>query len=304
MKRTLLAAAILVMCLTSLLAQTKDTPVTLILHSGEEILCRVADIWKGEIYFEAASPAVTYRFGDRVTIDNVAKVKLPDGRFLSVAEFVDYREGRPSAGSSSQPQPPATPAAPVKVGAQAGMRFSSSALQSSIEKSDSRIGLRMPEAPQQAGQPVLLELNQLADMLAELGMAGRVLYETSQGALAARKLTDTQKRLVAAIKQSEMWQRRRGDLREAHKQAFAAFNAQYGKDTSFMRSQFDFEPQDGGTAFLEFVQYLHTTAAVNVESQWQKVDELLGERGAAALADILNNYDDWYFLYGSELESR
>jgi hypothetical protein len=304
MKRTLLAAAIVFIRLTTLPAQTKDAPVTLILRSGEEIQCRVADIWKGEIYFEATSPAVTYRFGDRVTIDNVARVKLQDGRFLSVAEYVDYREGRQAAGISIRPSPSAAPTAPARAEAKAGMRLTSSVLQSSTEKSDSRIGLRMPEPPRPTGEPVLLELNQLADMLAELGMAGRVLYETSQGILAARKLTDTQKRLVEAIKQSSIWQRRKGDLREAHQQAFTAFNAQYGKDTDFVRRQFDFEPQGGSTAFLEFVQYLHVTAAANVESQWQKVDELLGRRGAAALADILNNYDDWYYLYGSELESR
>jgi hypothetical protein len=305
MKMTAGIRAVIVVCLlVPILVIAQDTPVTLILKSGDEIQCRVVDVWKGEIYFEANSADDAYRFGDRVSIDNVAKVKLKDGRLLSAGEFVDYREGRrpvaPAAQTASQP----VSTTPTKAEARVGMRLTAGAWQAPTEKTDSRIGLRLPEPPRPSGQQIILELSQLADMLAELGMAGRVLHETAQGALANRKLTDTQQRLVEAIKQSSLWQRRKSDLREAHQQAFTAFNAHYGKDTGFLRKQFDFEPQNGSMAFLEFVQYLHITAAANVESAWQKVEESLGRRGAAALADILNNYDDWYYLYGSELESR
>jgi len=283
-------------------ADAQEAVVTLILNSGEEIQCRVVDIWKNEIYFEATTPDAVYRFGDRVSVDNVASVKLKDGRVLSVGEYADYREGRRPAAAVSKPATPAPP--PARAEVKTGVRLSPTVLQNAPAKTESRIGLRMPEAPRPGGQAIDLEVGQLADLLAEMGVAGRVLYETSQGALANRTLTESQQRLVEALKQSEIWQRRKMDFREANQQAFTAFNTQYGREPDFLRAQFDFEPRDGSTAFLEFVQYLHMTAAANVEREWQKVEQLFGRRGAAALADILNNYDDWYYLYGSELEKR
>jgi hypothetical protein len=287
------------------IASAQDAPVTLILKSGEEINCRVADIWKGEIYFEATSAEVAYRFGDRVSLDNVALVKLKDGRALSPGEFVDYRQGRyrPAA---LEPSPGAQPptSTPAKAEAQPGMRLTSKTLQTTAEKSETRIGLHMPEVPVAAGRQISFEVSQVADLLAELGLGGRLLYEASRGALANRKLTDSQQSLLEALKQSAVWQRRKADLRDAHQQAFAAFNARYGQQPDFLSSEFGFEPRQGATAFLEFVQYLHTTAAANVESEWQKVEQLLGRRGAAALLDLLNNYDDWYYFYGAELESQ
>jgi len=305
MKMIARICAVIVVCLlVPILVAAQDTPVTLILKSGDEIQCRVVDIWKGEIYFEANSADDAYRFGDRVSIDNVAKVKLRDGRILSPGEFVDFREGRQPVAPAAQRVAPAASSTPAKAEAKIGMRLTRSAFQTSTEKADSRIGLRLPEPPRSSGEQSPLELNQLADLLAELGVGGRVLYETAQGALANRKLTDSQQQLVEAIKQSSMWQRRKSDLREAHQQAFTTFNTAYARDTDFLRREFDFEPQNGSLAFLEFVQFLHITAAANVESEWQKVEELLGRRSAAALADILNNYDDWYYLYGSELENR
>lgn len=295
-------ATIMAWLLAPYFVAAQDATVTLMLKSGEEIQCRVMDIWKNEIYFDATSPDVTYRFGDRVSIDNVASVKLKDGRLLSVGEFADYREGRRPAAPASQPSTAAP--TPAKAEIKTGMRLSPSVLQTETTKSESRIGLRMPEAPRPGGQSIDLEVSQLADLLAELGLGGRVLHETSQGALANRTLTESQLRLVEAIKQSEIWLRRKADFREANQQAFTAFNTQYGRQPDFLRNEFDFEPRDGSTAFLEFVQYLHITAAANVESEWQKVEQLFGRRGAAAVADILNNYDDWYYLYGSELEKR
>jgi len=297
-------AVIIAVLLAPNFVAAQDTPVTLILKTGDEIQCRVVDVWKGEIYFEANSADDAYRFGDRVSIDNVAKVKLKDGRTLSPGEFVDFREDRNPVAPASQRVSPAASSTPAKTETKIGMRLSRNAFQTPTEKTDSHIGLRLPESPRPSGEQSTFELNQLADLLAELGLGGRVLYETAQGALANRKLTDSQQQLVEAIKQSSMWQRRKSDLREAHQQAFTAFNTTYARDTDFLRKHFDFEPQNGSLAFLEFVQYLHITAAANVESEWQKVEEQLGRRGAAALADVLNNYDDWYYLYGSELENR
>lgn len=289
--------------LAPLIASAQESPVTLILQSGEEIHCRVMDIWKGEIFFAATSADAAYRYGDRVSLDNVARVKLKDGRTLSPGEFIDYRAGRyrPTAPASA---PPAAAPAPAKAEAQAGMRLTPRVLQAASEKPDTRIGLRLRDVPATGAQQSSLEVDQLADMLAEIGMAGRLLHESSRGILSHRQLTDSQRHLIEALKQSAVWQRRKADLRDAHQQAAAAFTAPYEQQKQLLRSQFGFAAQRPTTAFLEFVQYLHLTATANVDSEWQKVEQFLGRRGAAALLDLLNNYDDWYYLYGAELEPR
>jgi len=292
-----------IVCIAPLVASAQDLPVTLMLLSGEEIYCRVMDIWRGQIIFEATSADVAYRYGDRVELDKVARIKLKDGRSLSPAEFIDYREGR-SRPVTPAPEPPAPAPTPAKAQAKAGMRLTPGLLQTASEKSAARIGLRLREVPGTGGQQVSFEVGQLADMLAELGMAGRLLHETSRGALSKRQLTDSQRLLIDAIMQSAIWQRRKTDLRDAYQQALAAFNTQQEQQPDILRTQFNFEPRQSATAFPEFVQYLQATAAANVESEWQKVEQLLGRRGVAAMLDLLNNYDDWYYFFGAELETR
>lgn len=295
MKKLLQALALVAAVLfASVRAQTQEPPVTLILQSGEEIRCRVMDIWKGEIIFEATSAEVVYRYGDRVSLDNVARVKLKDGRTLSPAEYVDYRA------SGSRPSPPPL----AKVEAKSGVRLSAELLSAAQEKRSTPFGVRLRDMPVAAGQQIGLELDQMADMLAEAGLAGRLLRESRRGMISNRKLTDSQQRLLDALERSVVWQRRCADLREANQQAFAAFAPKYQQEPYFVRDLFDFEAQQPATAFPEFVQFLHLTARANVESEWQKIERLLGRRGASAMLDLLNNYDDWFYLYGAELEPR
>jgi len=301
--RVLVWIVIIVAVPCCVFAQAKDEPVTLMLQSGEEIQCRVVDIWKGEIFFEATSPDIVYRFGDRVSLDNVRRVKLKDGRMLSPGDYLDYRSGKYSAPAAA-PVVPQAPPMPAKAEALTGVRLPSRTARAETPESGSPIGLRLHDMPPPLQQAAPLEVGQLADLLAEAGLAGRLLNETSRGSLSQRKLTDGQSRLLEALKQSPAWQQRKADLRDANQQAFAAFMLQYQQQPTILGSQFGFSAEQESTAFPEFVQYLHTVATANIESEWQKVEQLFGRRGSAALLDLLNNYDDWYFLYGPELDSR
>ncbi len=288
-------------------AGAQEALVTLLLDSGEEIHCRVIEVWRGDIIFEAKAADDVYRYGDRISLDKISGVKLSDGRVLRVNEFVDHLEGR-------QPPPAPTPVrkeealSPEKPEAEIGMKLTPRALKSVSEKSDtlstSRIGLRLFDFPPPSGQQRVLALNEIADLLAELGLTGRLLQETSRGALADRKLSESQQRLLEALKGSPIWQRRKIDLRDAQQKAMTAFRAEFEQRPEMLRSEFGFEVRNPQTAFIEFVQYMYTTAAANVDSEWQKVKALLGAQGAAALLDVLNNYDDWYYLFGAQLESR
>jgi hypothetical protein len=288
-------------------AGAQEALVTLLLDSGEEIQCRVIEVWQGDLIFEAKAADDVYRYGDRISVDKVSGVKLSDGRVLRIKEFVDYLEGR----QLPQVPTPVRSEAPPSLGkseAEIGMKLTPRVLKGVSEKSDtlsaSRIGLHLFDYPPPSGQQNVLALNEIAELLAELGLAGRVLQETSRGSLANRALSESQQRLLEALKGSPIWQRRKIDLRDAHQKSMAAFMTEFVQRPEMLRSEFGFEVRNPQTAFIEFVQFVYTTAVVNVDSEWQKVKELFGAQGAAALFDVLNNYDDWYFLYGAQLESR
>jgi len=308
MKKLLtIGAALVAFWLAPRSAGAQEALVTLLLDSGEEIQCRVIEVWRGDIIFEAKAADDVYRYGDRISLDKVSGVKLSDGRVLRVKEFVDYLEGRQPL-QVPTPVQRDEPLSPEKSEAGIGMKLTPQTLKGLSEKSDtlstSRIGLRLFDFPPPSRQQKVLALNEIADLLAELGLTGRLLHETSRGALAGRKLSESQQRLLEALKGSPMWQRRKIDLRDAHQKAMAAFMAEFEQRPEMPRSEFGFEIRNPQTAFIEFVQYMNTTAVANVDSEWQKVKALLGAQGAAALLDMLNNYDDWYYLYGAQLESR
>jgi hypothetical protein len=43
---------------------------------------------------------------------------------------------------------------------------------------------------------------------------------------------------------------------------------------------------------------------VHFQDKWAQVVTVFGKDAATALQDILNNYDDWYFLFGEAVEKR
>jgi len=141
-------------------------------------------------------------------------------------------------------------------------------------------------------------------LLAEAGLAGKLLYEVNRGELRQRFLTRSQKQLVDALLQSRAWQLRKAELRQAHESANTAFESVYRSDPSVLRRELKFYPTLGKLAFLEFVEFLHAQNAHLFREQWRKVETTFGYEAASALQDILNTYDDWYYLYGQELDTR
>jgi hypothetical protein len=289
------------------LAQAQSEKVTLILPSGEEIPCQLKRIASGYVYFEAASSRLAFKYGDAIEIAKVAKIRLSDGRVLSMNEFWAKpssstptseetkeiptptprpRPPEPAPRETTAPKPPSGP----------GMRLTSQLTDTT--HATSGVGLRLPDMPPQS--TIELNYGELADLLAEAGLAGKLLNEINAGALRGRLLTKDQKALVDAVSQSPIWSARKRDLREAMRVAEGEFNMLTRSQTNLLAEVFNFRYASQTTAFVEFVQFLHAENALFFQNKWEKIESVFGEDAATALRDILNNYEDWHYLFGQE----
>ena len=288
-------------------AQTEKA--VLLLQGGEEIACKIKSVAHGYVYFEAATKSLTYKYGDFIEVEKVAAVRLSDGRTLTWSEYLKMRglepsaEEAPSARPSRRDRPeietprrnlPPPPSGP-------GMRLTTQLDDST--KPGNAIGLRLPDLPP---PPATSEMNyaELANLLAEAGLVGKLLNEINSGVLATRVLTKSQKEMLAVMAQSPIWVSRKNALREAQRVAAGEFKTLQQRQPDFLEREFRFKPVAGKSAFEEFVQFLHAQNLVAFEERWEVVKRLLGEDAATALRDILTNYDDWYFLFGEALEKR
>lgn len=316
MRHRFLHFATTVLILWQLPAAAQELEATLELVSGDAIKCRVLDVWRGEVRFEAASTQQAFEYGEILPLNKIKLVRFADGQAMTPQQFEAYWNGedaRPSASDpaaiSPQPAPPPSrsnrpsslpPAEPLPEEYGPGMRLAQA---TGDTARSSGIGLRLPEPPQSsAGMAV--DYVEIADLLAASGLAGKLLYEVSAGELHQRHLSASQTELLDALLQSREWELRKQELRDAHALASREFERTVLRDWRKVYEPFQFEPVNEKLAFLEYVQFLHTLNADKFVNEWENVERAFDARTVAALQDILNNYDDWYYLYGQELEKN
>jgi hypothetical protein len=286
-------------------AQTEKA--VLILQGGEGIACQIKRISHGYLYFEAATKSLRFKYGDFIETEKIAAVRLGDGRTLTLKEFLAARGLSQPATVSLMPEPQqkslpeVSPQNALPSPSGPGLRLTNRLLDST--QAESGIGLRLPEL---SPQPSAAELSypELANLLAEAGLIGKLLNEINSGVLAGRVLTKSQKELLNAMAQAPAWNARKNALREAHRAAAEAFNNLMQRQPDALGREFRFQPATRKHAFEEFVEFLQTQNTLHFQEKWQPAETLFGESAATALRDILSNYDDWYFLFGEALEKR
>lgn len=295
--------------------QAQERAVTLFLKNGESFACTVLDVWKGTVYFEAASKKDAYTYGEAIAVENLSHIRLANGNELTPQTFVESWQNKgvanlPAPSPPIEPErektPPPPKAAPVLQTPQPSPPAPATKIKlpyAALDSAGSRRGvgsnwLEPPKPPITAS----IEFSQLADLLAEGGMAGKLLYQVSKGELAGRELTESQRKLVDALLQSRAWAYRKAELREAHLKAYQEFGRVGQGNQQRLREHFNFQASNETYAFLEFVQFLQAENAQLFTDKWQKVENVFAPEAANALLDILANYDDWYYLYGQEIE--
>ncbi|MDZ7343554.1 MAG: hypothetical protein ONA90_03465 [candidate division KSB1 bacterium] len=281
------------------LTQAQQQHVTLILHSGEELPCRIKKFSKEFIYFEAASTRLAFKYGERIEVEKIAQVRLSNGRTLSVNEFLMQQKASAFPKSEPSAPPRVSPDVPPPAPSGPGPRVTSSRLDTTEIKT--KIGLRLPEMPPLSSA---IHFAEIADLLAEAGVAGKLLYEIAAGLPHGRQLTKSQQHLVEAIPQSAVWRARQRDLQEANRIAENEFKILTRNQPDLLATQFHFRSTSNNHAFLEFVQFLHLENVLHFNDKWQKIETVFGREATAALRDILNHFEDWYYLVGQELEKQ
>lgn len=299
--------------------QAQERAVTLFLKNGESFACTVLDVWKGTVYFEATSKRDAYTYGEAVALENISHIRLANGTELTPQAFVESWQNKrvatpaptpsptPEPKREEPPPPPkATPAPQTQTphpslfpSTTAKIKLPYAALDSA--RARTAVGSNWIE-PSKPPITASIEFSQLADLLAEGGMAGKLLYQVSKGELAGRELTESQRKLVDALLQSRAWAYRKAELREAHLKAYQEFGRIGQGNQQRLREHFNFQASNETYAFLEFVQFLQAENAQLFTDKWQKVEDIFPEEAANALEDILVNYEDWYYLYGQEIE--
>jgi hypothetical protein len=277
--------------------------VTLLLKDGEQIQATVYDIWQGELYFRAASAVQAYEYGERIDLAHIERVRLTDGRILQPQEFAQRWKTAataPRTAAGPRASPASSPAPAAQYGP--GLRLQSAVTRDTL-RARGGVGLRMPEMPRADTTPAL-NYNEVADLLAEAGLAGHLLYDVSSGELKRRQLTPSQRQLVDALLQSRAWGARKRDLRAAHLLALGEFEKVYKDASPAINELFKLRPANPALVFLEFVQYLRAENAHLFSDKWEKVEKTFTPATEAALRDLLSNYEDWYYLYGQELEKQ
>ena len=298
---------LIIFCISFLApAWAQEKAVTLVLKDGGEIKATVYDVWQGEVYFRAASARQAYDYGEMMALAKIARVRLEDGRVLPPQEFAQYWKGE-EAEPSTAAAPPAparsAPAAPPPAAAYGpGLRLQSVVANDTL-RARGGVGLRLPEMPRSNATPAL-NYNEIADLLAESGLAGHLLYQVSSGDLQSRQLTSSQRLMLDALLQSRAWAARKRDLRSAHLLALGEFEKVYKEASPSLYELFKVRPANPALVFLEFVQYLRAENAHLFSDKWEKVEKTFSPAAASALRDLLDNYEDWYYLYGQEVEKQ
>ena len=148
-------AALILIC-GAVVSYAQSEKATLILQGGEEIPCRLERIASGYVYFKAASSSLAFKYGDFIEIAKVAKIRLNDGRVLSMSEFLtkpgdstpSSEETKEIPSSTPQPRPP-EPApreiAVPKPPSGPGVRLTSQLLDTT--QASNGVGLRLPDMP-------------------------------------------------------------------------------------------------------------------------------------------------------------
>lgn len=301
----LLCLALALCAPLKLFAQEKR--VTLVLKGGGELVCTVTDIWQGEVYFEPASARDAYKYGEAIGLEKIETVRLSRNRVMKPQEFAAYWRGETTAQEEEKApaQKPIAPQSAVTLPTpprESGPGLRMQALNVDTNRVQGGIGLRYPEMPRVETAPPMA-YNELADLIAEIGVGGKLLYEVGTGSLRRRELTKNQRQLIDALLGSRVWSSRKRELRQAHVKAADEFERIARANNSLFEA-FRFRPTDSQYAFLEFVQFLHAENAHKFLDQWQRVEGVFSSEGAWALRDVLNNYDDWFYLYGQELEKK
>lgn len=256
----------------------KEETVTIALQDRTKIKCRILDVDESKVTFQALDREMGYRYGESVPVYWVRYIELADGSRLSPQEYLRFIE-------------------------EGGRR--------AVEEAEVEKGEREPEAEE--GQPVTAQkppaeesatgeksaekavYQELAELVLEAGLGGTILLTHDEKDQA---ISEHQRQFLAAIANSPRWQEKKEDLvylsRLAKRSLFRVYL--YSPRDLQQKLDLSFDP-DEDMNFLDLMRQLHNKLGERIRmAEFRTMVEVVGEKGAKAIRDILANYGDWLYV--------
>jgi len=297
----------------------KEDRVTVLLKDGTNIKARVTDISNSTIAFEAIDRKKAYDYGEVIQLNLVRGIRMPDGEILSVKEYNAIRKGdepkvlkkrskgrvaktdRRVSRKSSESQYEELKNRPVSEMTDNEFQFFMMMKGKELEAQKSTVAAKPDETvlrKKNTSRRFDQQLDELVDSMVSAGVASNYLGYLKDKAEQRRGLTRFEKEIVNLIENHSRWQEQVDDLeylnRTAKKVLTRAFL--YNPDELERNLHLSFDP-DVEMDYAALMGQLHHQFGDNVRMRdFRVLVDVLGESGAGAVKEILENYSTWEFV--------
>ena len=297
----------------------KEDQVTILLKDGTKIKAQVTDISNRTIAFEAIDRKKAYDYGEVIQLGLVRGIRMPNSEILSVKEYDAIRKGdepkvlkRRSKGrvakidrrvsrKSSESQYEELKNKPISEMSDNEFQFfmmmkgkELEAQKSTLVEKPDEITLRNKNTVRRFSQ----QLDELVESMISAGVAPNYLGYLKNKAEERRGLTRFEKEIVNLIESHPTWQDQVDDLEYLNRTAKKALKRAYLYNPDELERNLKLSlDQDADMDYVDLIKQLHRQFGEDVRMRdFRILVDVLGESGAGAVKEILENYSTWQFV--------
>ncbi len=301
----------------------KEDRVTILLKDGTSIKGQVTDISNSSIAFEAIDRKKAYDYGEVIELDLVRGIRMPNGEILSVKEYDVARKGgdpealrkRPKASvakidrrvskKSSESQYDELKNTPISEMTDNEFQFFMMMKEKELEAPKSTI-------PPKSDEPILRntnssrrldqQLDELVDSMVSAGVAPKYLGYLNNKAEKRTGLTTFERKIATLIESHPEWQDQVDDLQYLNRTARKALRRAYRYDPDELERDLDLSfDSDDEMNYVDVMGQLHRKFGEGIRRrEFRTLVDVLGESGAGAVKEILENYSTWQFVVSQD----
>ena len=294
----------------------KEDRVTILLKNGATIKGEVTNISNSTIAFEAIDRKKAYDYGEVIALDLIRGIRMPNGEILSVKEYDITRKGGEPEIFKSKRKTRAT-----KIDRRVSRKISESQYEelknipiSEMTDNEFQFFMMMKEKELEAQKSVVTtrsntavqnnknssgrvnqELSELVDSMIGAGVAPKYLGYLKNKAGRRAGLTRFEKEIVDLIEGDPDWQAQMDDLEYLNRTAKKALRRAYLYNPHELAKNLNlsFEVNDE-MDYANLMRQMHHQFGENVQMRdFRTLVDVLGESGAGAVKEILENYSTW-----------
>jgi len=286
----------------------KEDRVTILLKDGTKIEGQVTDIFNSTIAFEAIDRKKAFDYGEVIQLNRVRGIRMPNGAILSVKEYDAVRKadvvvtkiGRRVSKQSSASQYEELKNMPISEMTDNEFQFFMMMKEKELETGNVSV-TRKPEVAMRntsTSRELDRQLDELVDSMVGAGIAPNYLTYLKGKENRRRSLTRFEKEIISLIENHPTWQDQVDDLDYLNRTAKKAFSRAYLYNPDELEQNLKLSlDQDADMDYVDLVQQLHRQFGEDVGMRdFRILVGVLGESGAGAVKEILENYSTWQFI--------